>query len=151
MSEMLDSAQKMAQRAAALKYEDLTEKEVAFAKQSIMDCLGVMIAGATLGGKSKDIVDMMLEQGGKEEATIFGTGKKVPLELAAVANGGLAHTLDYDDAVDETGCHPAAAVLPSALAVCEAEHRSGKQFIEAFTVGSDMNTRMGLTSPKTII
>lgn len=151
MSEMLDSAQKMAQRAVALKYEDLSEKEVAFAKQSIMDCLGVMIAGATLGGKSKDIVDMMIEQGGKEEATIFGTGKKVPLELAAVANGGLAHTLDYDDAVDETGCHPAAAVLPSALAVCEAEHRFGKQFIEAFTVGSDMNTRMGLTSPKTII
>lgn len=151
MPEILDSAQKMAKRAVALKFEDLSAKEVAYAKQSIMDCIGVMIAGATLGGKSKDVVNMMIEQGGKEEATIFGTGKKVPLESAAVANGGLAHTLDYDDAVDETGCHPTAAVLPSTLAVCEAEHRSGKTLIEAVTVGSDMNTRMGLTSPKTII
>lgn len=148
----LDGAVKMAKRAVNFKYEDMSEFEAQRAKQSIMDCLGVMIAGSTLGSKCLDVIQMVQDKGGKEEATIIGFGGKVPAESAAVANGGLAHTLDYDDAVDASGIHAAASALPAALAACEMKGgATGKELIEAFVVGADMVCRLGLASPKSII
>ena len=149
--EKIDGAIKMAKRAVNLKYENLTELEAERAKWSIMDCLGVMIAGATLGGKCRDVAKLMIDLGGAEQATVIGFGKKLPLEAAATANGGLAHTLDYDDAVDASGIHPAASALPAALACCEYKGASGKELIEAFVAGTDMVCRLGLASPKSII
>lgn len=149
--EKIDGAIKMAKRAVALKYEDLSDFEAQRAKQSIMDCLGVMIAGTTLGGKCKDVANLMIKNGGVSEATVIGLGAKLPLESAAVANGGFAHTLDYDDAIDASGIHPAAGALPAALACCELKGASGKELIESFVVGADMVARLGLCSPKSII
>ncbi len=143
--EKVDSAIKMAKRAVALKYEDLTELEAKRAKQSIMDTIGVMLAGSTLGFKCLDVVDMMIEQGGKEEAHILGYEGKYPMETAATANGGIAHTLDYDDAVDASVVHSAASCLPAALACCEAKGASGKELIESFVAGVDMVVRLGFS------
>lgn len=149
--EKIDGAIKMARRAANLKYEDLSDFEAQRAKQSIMDCLGVMIAGATLGGKCKDVAKLMLKKGGSKEATVIGFGGKLPIEAAATANGGLAHTLDYDDAVDASGIHATASALPAALACGELKGASGKELIEAVVAGADMVCRLGLASPKSII
>lgn len=147
----MDNSIKMANRAAALKYEDLSELEKLRAKQSIMDCLGVTIAGATLGYKCIDVAKMMVEKGGKAEASIIGWEGKYPIENAAVANGGLAHTLDFDDAVDASAVHSAASALPAALACCEARGASGKELIEAFVAGVDMVVRLGLSCPQILM
>lgn len=149
--EKIDSAVKMAKRAATLKYEDLSEHEVSCAKQSIMDCLGVMIAATTLGSKCLDVVEMVKKAGGTEEASIIGQSGKYPADWAAIANGGLAHTLDFDDATSIGGNHPAAAALPAALACIEKKGgASGKELIEAFVAGSDMVVRIGYASPTAI-
>lgn len=58
----MDGAIKMAKRAVNLKYENLSEFEAQRAKQSIMDCIGVMIAGTTLGARTKDITDLMIKR-----------------------------------------------------------------------------------------
>lgn len=146
----MDGAIKMAKRAVNLKYENLTEFEALRAKQSILDCIGVMIAGTTLGARTKDVADWMIKKGGLEEATVIGYDKKLPLGAAAVVNGGLAHTLDYDDAVDASGIHATASALPAALVCCEYKGTTGKELIEAVVAGADMVCRLGLASPKSI-
>lgn len=145
-----DMAVRYAARAANLSFDNLTDLEVEKAKKSILDLIGVMIAGSTLGSKARILASNYIGSGGNEECTVFGYGKKVPLAHAAVANGALAHTLDYDDAVDDGGVHPAAAALPSAFAICEKYNKSGKDLLEAFIVGADTVARLGNVNPKII-
>lgn len=150
MENTRDMASRYAARAASLKYEDLSELEVLKAKQSILDVIGVMIAASTLGSKARILASNYIDEGGPEECMVLGYGKRIPLAHAAVANGGLAHTLDYDDAVDDGGVHPAAASLPAALAICEKYHKTGRELLEAFVVGADTVARMGNVNPKII-
>ena len=150
MSEKIDGAIKFARRAAKVTYDDLAPEEITCVKRSIADCIGVMIAGASLGFKVKDVAAYAAAKGGAPEATIVGSGAKVPTNFAAMANGGFAHTMDYDDAC-VSGSHPTASCVPIALA--EAERKggvSGKDFITAITVGNDLLIRLGNTTPQVI-
>lgn len=145
-----DAAVKFARRAAKVTFDDFTPEEVASAKRSIMDCIGVMIAGAEMGFKVKDVYKYVADKGGKPEATIVGYGGKVPTNSAAMVNGGFAHTMDYDDACI-SGSHPTASTVPISLALAERKGGvSGKDFITAVTVGNDLLVRLGNTTPQVI-
>ncbi len=142
-----DGAVSIARRAAAATFETLTPDEVMMSKKAILDTLGVIMAASTLGNRSDDFIYMAQEAGGKEEATILGWGGKYPALHAAAANGGMAHTLDFDDTIPSTG-HQSAGTLPALLAA--AEHMggaSGKDFITAFACGADMVCRLHLACP----
>jgi len=114
-----DGAIKLAHRAVETKFEDFTEKEVLAAKKSILDNIGVTLAGTTLGNKCHDLVAFAKENGGREESSIWGYGGKVPAMLAAFANGAVIHSLDYDECYDMSGTHPSASILPALIAVME--------------------------------
>lgn len=145
-----DVARKFCHRAVNTKFEDLTEKEVAGAKRSILDTFGVILAGSTLGYKTLDIIKYVQDKGGKEEATLLGVGGKYPATMVAAANGSMAHTLDFDDA-SENGCHPTAATFPAALALLEEKGgASGKDFIRCIAIANDFSERFGWSSPRTI-
>ena len=63
--------------------------------------------------------------------------------LAALANGALAHSIDYDDAHDDAFVHPSASVVPAALAAGERVHASGKELVTAVAVADDVMCRLG--------
>jgi 2-methylcitrate dehydratase PrpD len=81
--------------------------------------------------------------GGAPEATIVGGGTQVPGTQAAFVNGTTANALDYDDGLIGIG-HPGAALIPSALAMGEAVHASGKEILNAALVGYDVGDRIGM-------
>lgn len=144
----VDAAVKLAYRAVETRYEDLTQQEVLATKHSILDTLGVLLAGTTLGPKVKEIVEFVKESGGREEATILGFGGKVPAMMAAYANGATVHSLDFDDTHDPSTLHPTASCLPAALAVMEKlGGKTGKDLITAVAVGNDVVSRMGYAAP----
>jgi 2-methylcitrate dehydratase PrpD len=65
--------------------------------------------------------------------------------MAAFANGSMSHALDFEDIHDMALVHPNAAAIPAALAMSESlGNISGKDFIAALTVGSDLVARLGL-------
>lgn len=145
--ENIDGAVLIARRAAQTRYEDLTEKEVTMTKLAILDTVGVIIAATTLGNKAKVFVDLARTTGGNPEATILGTGMKVPAMLAAAANGALAHSLDYDDHI-VIGGHQSAGSMEATLAAIEyAGGGSGKDFITAMAVGADIVCRLHMVCP----
>src|SRR4030042_2899329 len=65
--------------------------------------------------------------------------------MGAFANGSMSHALYFEDSHDTALVHPAAAAIPAALAIAERiGNVSGKEFITALTLGTDLVARLGL-------
>ncbi|MBI2847115.1 MAG: MmgE/PrpD family protein [Chloroflexi bacterium] len=126
---------------AMTNFGKLSPQVVARAKVCIRDVFGTMLGG--LGTKTATIARQMAleELGGREEATVFGAGKKAPCTAAAFANCVAASVLDYDDGHAISGLHPTAVIVPAALALAEREKVSGKTFIEAVVAGCEAGIR----------
>lgn len=127
------------------RYEALSPALVETTKYSLLDAIGVSIAAAGLEPLCTPFRDQALFEGGLEQSAIWGTKRKAPAAQAALANGALAHALDYEDVHDASGMHPNAACVPALLAVAQAEGGiSGKEFIAALAAGCDLACRLGL-------
>lgn len=142
----MDSSQVFAEHIVGIGYEDLPPQVIEITKRSILDTLGVILAATTLGESGvKEIVALVRDAGGKEESTILGFGTKVPALSAALANGVIAHQLDYDDCFDEGVVHPGSGTVPAALAIAERQGNiTGKEFITAVALGADIICRLSL-------
>ena len=76
-------------------YEDIPSHALTAAKEIVFDCLGLMLAGSTeeLGQIIQKYVSM---QGGPPEATVLASGLKTSMPNAALANGSMGLSMDYD-------------------------------------------------------
>lgn len=139
-----DAAVKLARYAVNTTFEDFNEEEIAAAKNSLMDTIGCTLAASTLGFKSPELVKYAKEEGGRPDSRVWGFGGKVTAQLAAFANGALNHALDYDQCFDVSGTHPSVSCIPAISALQEKTgNLSGKEFITALIVGTDMIYRIG--------
>src|SRR4051794_31069370 len=87
------------------EYAHLPPKAAERARQSTLDTIGVIMAASALEPSVNGLLDLVIEAGGREECSVLGTHRKVPAIMAAFANGGMAHCLDYDDRTP-LGHHP---------------------------------------------
>jgi len=72
---------------------------------------------------------------GKGEATVFGDSKTWTPAVAALLNGALGHSLDFDDTHADSSLHPSAPVVPAAFAVGELVGASGRDVLTAIRRG----------------
>ena len=127
-----------------MTYEQLPASAVEGVKRILLDCLGTALAGSSLGTGAKELLAVVEASGGKPEAAVLGTSLRAPAVLAALANGGLAHALNYDDYLPGAGVHLGVTSVPAALAA--AEHSggvSGKELIAALAAGNELMARLG--------
>ncbi|MFC2067255.1 MmgE/PrpD family protein [Chloroflexota bacterium] len=139
---MPDVMQNLVKNVIKIKYTDLPGEAIDFAKKSVLDTIAVTIAGSTSDG-CKQVVDLVKEWGGREEATIWVYGGKVPTPLAGLAIGPMSRALDFGDVYEKGFQHITEFILPAALPV--AEHRggiNGKDFITALALGQDLAARL---------
>ena len=139
----MDLGARIAAMVEGTSYEDLPEEARTAAKMAVLDTLGVMLAGSGAGEDVGAVVGLLDELGGNEECSVVAFGKKSNPALAALANGALAHSIDYDDAHDDAFVHPSASVVPAALAAGERAHASGKELVTAVAVADDVMCRLG--------
>jgi len=123
-------------------YDNIPAEAVRTAKDAIMDGLGVTLAGSTEPG-SEIMAQYVKELGGAAQAGVIGSGSKVPAPSAALANGTMAHALDYDDVLTLMSGHPTVPVLPVVLALGEMCHSSGKDVLAAYIIGVEVEGRIG--------
>lgn len=142
----MDTSNVLAQNIVDIRYEDLPAQVTEVTKKTILDTIGVILAASTLGECGvKEIIELVKEGGGKEESIILGFGGKVPSWMAAFANGAMVHQLDYDDSYDLGNLHSGAATVTAALAIAERQGNiTGKEFVTAVALGSDVVCRLGL-------
>jgi 2-methylcitrate dehydratase PrpD len=114
------------------------------AKRALLDGLGVMLAAS---GASDEIEPFVAyaSAGGTGGASVLGRGLTTTAPLAALANGAMAHALDFEDAFDPAPCHPDASLLPAALAMLQTGRCiTGREFLTAIALGCDLVCRLGL-------
>ena len=134
--------QQLAAFAAATREQGLPPELVHDVKRRVLDVVGNSLA-ATGYEPARIALAVARAWGGPGRATAIGSGARFPAAAAALVNGTLAHTLDFDDTHLPSVLHPSAAVVPAALAVAEAEGRSGLEAIVAIAVGNEINVRLG--------
>jgi len=123
-------------------YTSIPAEAVSAAKDAILDGLGVTLAGSTEPA-GRIIVQYVRELGGAPHAGVIGNDFKCPAPQAALANGTMAHALDYDDVIWLMSGHPTVPVLPVVLALGEMHHCPGRDALEAYIAGVEVEARIG--------
>jgi len=123
-------------------YAKLPARVVELARLSFLDWLGSALAGSReIPGKM--FLELENELGGNPQATLISEDKKTSVISAALVNGGLSHIVELDDVHKAAILHPAAPIMPAALAVAEWKDADGKKLIEAIVAGYDVALRIG--------
>ena len=136
----------LADYAAGLRYEDIPASAIAVQKQSLADALGCMLAATTLGSGTAAFTEYAADQCDTGRCTLLGSDKKTIPALAALANGALVHALDYEDSHERAMVHPNSASIPALMAISEyVGGISGRQFLTALVVASDICCRLDLS------
>jgi 2-methylcitrate dehydratase PrpD len=137
-----DLVHDLAAVATYTRYTQLPPMAVEAAKKSILDTLGVALAASGSQPAVLPVIDFVRDSGGRQEATVWGFGDKVPAAMAALANGAMVHCLDFDDHTP-WGQHSASSIVPAAFAVAERQGGvSGRDLIAAVAVGQDLFSRL---------
>ena len=132
---------RMSQWAAGLKFSDLSEKAVHETKRYLLDSLG-----CALGGYQQHDVRIALEVldeiAGRGPATVIGTGKKVDVVSATLANALMVRCMDYNDIYwKQDPSHPS-DLIPAALSCCEREGSGGEELIVGIALGHEFECRL---------
>src|SRR3972149_889910 len=111
----------------------------------VLDILGIALAST-----AQDFAPAVLgvvEAWGSGECTVIGTKLRAAPPMAILANGSLAHGLDYDDTHTVAICHASAVVVPTALALGESLGLDGAAVLAAMVAGYETMTRIGGGGP----
>jgi len=118
----------------------------------IVDGFAVMLAGSRTECARK-VAGFVKGKGGNPQSTAIGLGFKAPTPDAALINGTSGHADDYDDTQLSTApdrlyglmTHPTVPVLAAALAVGEERGSSGREVLEAFVAGFEVECKLAET------
>jgi 2-methylcitrate dehydratase PrpD len=136
--------------ASRVRYEDFPAEALHIGKRCIIDGLGVMLAGATQEA-GRILADHVRGASTRADSTVFGEQSfKTDAAAAALVNGTSGHALDWDDTQLATSAdrifglltHPTVPPMVAALAVGERAGASGRDFIEAFLTGFEVECKI---------
>jgi len=133
--------EQIAEKIAAIRYEDLPAEAVFWAKAAILDTVGVTLAGAR-EDCTRIVEQALAPESHAGDCLVFGSDRRVPPPVAALINGTAAHALDFDDVSNSLGGHPSAPIVPAIFALADSEDCDGKAFIAAYVAGFETETRI---------
>lgn len=139
----MDLSRNIAAQATACSWATLPEKVQNAARLALADGLAVMRAALEHEPATHPFQAHARALGG-QGATLLSGGVTAPPN-AALANGALAHALDFEDTFDAAGLHVNAAVIPTILALAESKGVSLGDVLTAITLGADLACRLGLS------
>ena len=116
-------------------------------KKAILDTLGVALAGSREPGGTA-VTALVKKLGGKRVAGVIGGKIRTSSLLAALANGTIAHVLDYDDVNEPHQGHPSTVLMPVVLGLGEELRLPGREVIEAYILGAEVWARVCHAMPE---
>ena len=138
----MGATEKIARFIVDTDYEDIPPDAVEKAKRTALDCMGAALAGV---GEpvSQTTAAYVTRLGGPRQASVIGADLKIAVPDAALANGAIAHALDYDDCGMKIG-HPSVMVLPALLSLGEHLGASGREILAAYILGLEIEGKLAL-------
>jgi len=126
-----------------LRFEAIPPEVVDSVRLRVLDTLGLALAASRADFAAALLTMVAREQG---PCTVLGTERTASAPLAILANGALAHGLDFDDTHAPSITHASAVVLPTVLALAEALRLDGRAVIMAAVAGYEAITRIGMAA-----
>lgn len=140
-----DPVERLLDLVLSTRYEDLPGQALDAATVFFLDTVGVACAGR-MAPKLNELVVAAQNwgAGGKDSASIWNTGRRVPASVAALANGYQCHALEYDCVYEPGVILPTPAIFAGLMAKAEqltAQGRppSGRDMLRAFVVALEVS------------
>lgn len=111
------------------------------AERAVLDWLGSAVRGGE-AFPARAILEVARHAMTGEDATVLATGERLSAVGAAFANGAASHVLEVDDLHQASTFHPAAPIIPAALAAAERVDASGQVFLRAVVAGYEVGIRL---------
>ena len=142
---MINLTEKMAEFCKDIKFEKLPNQVVKRAKLLILDTVGIIIRARHDAESTKSLISAVnkLDLNNGKCQVFSDTNRYVP-SAAALINGTLAHSLDFDDTHAEASLHSSAPILAAAFAAAQMKNCSGQELITACVLGYEIQIRLGL-------
>jgi 2-methylcitrate dehydratase PrpD len=107
------------------------------------DSLAVIACGA-LEEEIKELTAKLVTLNETRDSSIIGRVLRTEPSKAALINGAAGTFLELDEGHRFARGHPAMHVMPAALAIAEKKNLSGKKLLNAFILGYEIGTRIGI-------
>ncbi|MBO1012523.1 MmgE/PrpD family protein [Achromobacter sp. SD115] len=118
-------------------YQDLPAAAVAAAQTFILDAVGVGLSGSR-HPRMASLRQAAQALGQGAEATVWGSGERLPLASAVMLNAYQVFNQEFDAIHDRAVVHAFACIVPAALGYAEREGGiDGRQLITAVAAGLD--------------
>ena len=123
----MDITKQLAVFAAGLHYADIPREVAERTKRLILDLTGIIIRARHDAESTPSLLAAVEALGLADgRCSVFGDARSYAPPAAALINGTLAHSLDFDDTHAEGSIHSSAPIVPAALAAAEMTGASGK-------------------------
>jgi 2-methylcitrate dehydratase PrpD len=136
-------ADRLARFTAGLRFEAIPPEVVDSVRLRVLDTLGLALAASRADFAAALLTIVAREQG---PCTVLGTDRTASAPLAILANGALAHGLDFDDTHAPSITHASAVIVPTVLALAEGLRLDGRTVITAAVAGYEAITRIGMAA-----
>ena len=129
-------------------YQDFSPEMLDYAKLLALSHVGMAIAGSTMHF-GKIVAEYTKNLNSPAEVGVMGSGFRTSVEYAALANGSISHTTELEDDSFPDGLYSCGA-WPTVFAMGEKFNCSGKDIIEAYILGYEVASEIGVVSQKAI-
>ncbi len=130
--------QGIAEYIARTEYENIPPSVIKMAKECTLDSIGDAFYGFKFEASQIALALFGTMSAVEKGASVLCTGTKVLPHLASFINGIMAHVADFDDVLYMLRGYTSCVIMPAAIAACEVAGRSGKDFLTAFVVGTEV-------------
>ncbi len=142
---MTNITESLANFASKLSYDDIPADVRNRAKQLIFDVVGIALRSRYDAESTPSLISA-IEKLGLADGTcsVIGDSRGYSGPAAALINGTLAHSLDFDDTHAAGSIHPSAPIVPAVFAAAEMTKATGKEIIAAVVAGYEIQIRLSL-------
>jgi 2-methylcitrate dehydratase PrpD len=135
----------LARYVAGLAYGQIPREVSERAKSLAIDFIASIVRAGRDADSTPSLLGAVSDLGldGPGQATVFGLGRCYNPSVAALLNGALGHSLDFDDTHADSSLHPSAPVVPAAMAAAEMVGASGRDLLTAIVAGYEVCCRLG--------
>jgi 2-methylcitrate dehydratase PrpD len=128
-----------------LSFEKLPAEVRARVPSLVLDLAGIMVRARHEAESTPAMIAAARRLGlAHGSCTVIGDAAGYSPAGAAMVNGTLAHSLDFDDTHAPGSLHPSAPIVPAALAAAEMTGADGRSVIAAIVAGYEVQIRLSL-------
>ncbi len=142
---MSEITRRLSEFVAGLSYDALPAEVSARTRLLVLDLVGIALRARFDAESTPSLFASVAALGlAHGEATVIGDAGGFAPPAAALLNGTLGHSLDFDDTHAAGSIHASAPIVPAALAAAEMVGADGRDVIAAIVAGYEVQIRLSL-------